>query len=396
MIYRLKNPVKRYAWGSPTLLPEFLGLRNPGGGPWAELWMGAHPSDPSLVETPDGPVPLGDFVAGDPAAVLGKAPSEKFSGGLPFLFKVLAADSPLSIQCHPDLARAKAGFAKENERGLAPYAPERNYRDGNHKPEILAALTPFDALRGFRGEEEILRFFSSFPPALRSLAESAIAPGSAGLRPFFARLLGLPRREAGDLIEAALDARRDSVLPEDAWFRRLAALHPGDPGCFAPFYLNLVRLAPGEALFLGPGELHAYLGGLAVELMANSDNVLRGGLTSKRVDLGELLEVAVFSPAPPEILTAGTMPLGKGCGERSYPVRAAEFRLSAVVCEGNSSAALETESAEILLAVEGCAALRTDRCGLELKKGESVFVPASVGRIEMEGTFTLFRAGIPV
>jgi len=395
MIYRLENPVKRYAWGSPTLLPEFLGLQNPGGGPWAELWMGAHPSDPSLVATPDGPIPLGDFVAGDPAAALGKGPSEKFSGELPFLFKVLAAEAPLSIQCHPDLSRAKAGFAEENERGLAPFAPERNYRDGNHKPEILAALTPFDALRGFRGVDEILRFFSSLPPALRKLAESSISPSSADLRSFFAAMLGLSRREAGTLIEAALGSRRDSVLPEDVWFRRLAALHPGDPGCFAPYYLNLVRLAPGEALFLGSGELHAYLGGMAVELMANSDNVLRGGLTSKRVDIHELLEVAVFSPAPPEILTAQTVRLGRGCWARVYPVLAAEFRLSAVACEGNSSTALEPESAEILLAVEGWAALKTERCGLALKKGESVFVPASVGRIEIEGAFTLFRARIP-
>ena len=395
MLYRLQNSIQYYSWGSPSLLPAFLGLPNPEGKPWAELWMGTHPQAPSRVLSSESGESLADFIARDPQGLLGRPAATKFGGTLPFLFKVLAAGSPLSIQCHPDAVRAREGFAEENRRGFDPASAERNYRDGNHKPEILTALTPFFALRGFRKGTEILRYFSGFPAELKTLAKRHLPPGTEDFGPFLRALLGTPRDRARNFVAEAQEILADDRSSEAEWFRRLAPRFPDDPGCFSPFYLNLVSLEPGEALYIGAGELHAYLGGLGLELMANSDNVLRGGLTPKRIDLEELLRVAVCRPGEAGILKPQVLSLGPAAVEETYPTPAEEFTLSVLRNGGDGPSVLDVRSAEILLGGGGDVELASAGGSFWLRKGEAVFVPASEGRVEIRGKGTMYRARVP-
>ncbi|MCL1818067.1 MAG: mannose-6-phosphate isomerase, class I, partial [Spirochaetaceae bacterium] len=403
MIYKLENTIQEYAWGSAVLMPEFLGRPNPGKKPWAELWMGAHPRGPSRAlsaENPEG-APLDKLIAEYPAAFLGAKTAEAF-GALPFLFKVLAAGSPLSIQCHPGLAAAAAGFERENRAGIPPDAGERNYRDANHKPEIILALTPFSALCGLRPVEEIVRFFSSFPvPALAALAETLSKnPHGEGLKVFLRSLLAASSDEADTWIQSIKNAGGScgagENLPEFRSFLRLAGFFPGDPGCLAPFYLNLVNLEPGEALFLGPGELHAYLEGLGMELMANSDNVLRAGLTPKHIDIAELFSVASFRAGKAEILRPRRLLRGSYT-EDEYPRRADEFALSVLKPEEDKAgnAVLETEGPEILFCGSGSARVQTEASGVSLSRGESLFIPASEKTYTLTGNAVLYRARVP-
>jgi mannose-6-phosphate isomerase len=398
MLYKLRNTVQHYSWGSADLLPAFLGLPNPDRAPWAELWMGAHPKAPSLAETPAGPEPLDAIISSDPAAFLGEKTTKTFGGQLPFLFKVLAAASPLSIQCHPGADEARTGFKRENSGGIPPDAPRRNYRDANHKPETILALTEFTALRGLRPLEEIIRFFSALPvPELRASAEALSENTSeAGIKAFLRTLLAAPAETARRWITAAkARGRRDY---ESRWFSRIAEFYPEDSGCFAPFYLNLITLRPGEALFLGAGEMHAYLEGMGVELMANSDNVLRAGLTPKHIDVEELLRILNCRTGGADVLLPRSRTLEGGFIEEEYPRRADEFLLSVLRPEtpktGGSS--LRGDGPEILLCGEGRAVIRAGECSCVLAKGDSVFIPAAEKTYTLGGNGVLYRARVPV
>ncbi|MDR1933334.1 MAG: mannose-6-phosphate isomerase, class I [Spirochaetales bacterium] len=406
MLYQLENTIQKYAWGSASLMPDFLGRENPEKEPWAELWMGAHPKAPSLARPASSrgkAAPLDELIAAGPAAFLGGKNLNAFGAQLPFLFKLLAAASPLSIQCHPSLNQARAGFERENRAGLAADSPERNYRDANHKPEIILAVTPFSALRGLRPVQEIAHFFSGFPvPELRELARGLTrADAGENIKTFLRYLLSAPARSAKSWI-ASLKAQSGSCaagenLPEYRAFVRLSDFYPEDAGCLAPFYLNLVQLAPGEALFLGPGELHAYLEGLGVELMANSDNVLRAGLTPKHIDVQELLAVVSCAAAKAEILRpAGTV--RGGFVEEEYPRRAEEFTLSVLrpkAGDSNAQAVIETGGPEILFCGGGGARLTSGSAACRLAKGESVFVPASEKNYTLSGRCLVYRARVP-
>jgi mannose-6-phosphate isomerase len=406
MLYKLENTVQRYAWGSPVLIPQFLGWENPGGEPWAELWMGAHPQSPSRCRPAAGKteegggIPLDRLISRDPAAFLGEETAKAFGDQLPFLLKLLAAASPLSIQCHPSREQAREGFARENRAGIPPGAGNRNYKDANPKPEIILALTAFRALRGLRPADQTFRFFSSFPvPALRAAAAFLKRKGGEGIRDFLYTLLSAPKNEVRAWIHALKsedgDAARSSA--EFRTFLRLADLYPEDSGCLAPFYLNLVDLKPGEALFLGPGEMHAYLGGLGVELMANSDNVLRAGLTPKHIDVGELLACLNLTAAEAEILRPAETHRG-GFIEAEYPCRAREFALSVLRPEtpsGTGKTVIETAGPEILFCGGGDALLESGGDPCTLGRGESVFVPASRKTYTLAGSATLYRARVP-
>ncbi|MDR2589188.1 MAG: mannose-6-phosphate isomerase, class I [Spirochaetales bacterium] len=416
MFYRLKNEVQRYAWGSVSLLPDFLGMANPDKTPWAELWMGSHPACSSRALSGGGEVPLNELIDSDPPAFLGEAAMRRFDARLPFLFKVLAAGSPLSIQCHPSLERARAGFERENSLGIPLDSPLRNYKDSNHKPEMLLAVTDFTALRGLRPLGEITGFFSLFPvPELNALAEAlAKDETEAGLKTFLRSLLASSPSAAREWIHRVKDfctleggagAASGEALPapEAESFLRIADFFPEDAGAFAPFYLNLVRLLPGEAVFLGAGEMHAYLEGLGVELMANSDNVLRGGLTPKHIDAEELLSVLDYSPRKPEIIRPCVRRLSGGFTEEEYPSAAREFFLSVVRGpaahseKSGGSCCLECGGPEILLSGEGRASLLAREGGepLVLEKGESVFIPAKQGAYFVRGECVLYRARVP-
>ncbi|HEU5006350.1 MAG TPA: mannose-6-phosphate isomerase, class I [Jatrophihabitantaceae bacterium] len=292
-VVRIEGVARDYAWGSTTAIQRVLG-REPDGRPLAELWFGAHPDDPARV--PDLGTTLDELIARDPVTALGSDVVERFGPQLPFLLKLLAADKPLSIQVHPTRAQAEAGFADEDARGIARDGRERNYRDRNHKPELLCALTEFEALCGFRPIANTLRLLDAFDlPELEPVRE--LLAGADPLRAAFTYLLRLPA--PGPLVTAV--AARAAAIEDAQWsgaagaVLRAAEAFPGDVGAVLSLLLNHVVLQPGEAIFLGAGNVHAYLHGFGVEIMANSDNVLRCGLTSKHVDVEELLKITDFT-----------------------------------------------------------------------------------------------------
>ena len=397
-IARLENPIRNYAWGSRTAIAQLLGEALPSEQPQAELWMGAHPEAPSRALWSGETLPLPELIRRDPAGVLGSRVAERFRGELPFLFKVLAAEEPLSLQAHPDARQAEEGFARENASGLAPGAPERSYRDPCHKPELLCALTPFDALKGFRSIGTALDLLdraglSGLDPELRALRSQ---PTRAGLRRFFQGLLTLARERRERVVAEA--AGRASELrdadPAFEWVRVLHRHYPQDLGILAPLLLNLVHLEPGQALFLPAGELHSYLRGVGIEIMANSDNVLRGGLTPKHVDLPELLRVLSFVDGEARIL----LPRPAREGEEVYETPAREFALSVIrTRESQDYWSPPERSVEILICTEGSCQVSEKGGGgeLQLAQGNAVLVPASVGCYRLAGCATLYKASVP-
>jgi len=392
----LENTVQNYAWGSRRAIAEFLGRSNPGGAPEAELWIGAHPKAPSRVVEPAGYGTLERAIESDPVGLLGSEVCDRFGNQLPFLLKVLAAAEPLSIQAHPDQEQARRGWARENREGIPVEAPRRNYRDPNHKPELLCALTPFTALKGFRPLDDVARRLEPVAGAelRREVARVLREPAPASLRALFTRLMTLEDDEKRPVLERALAVarRRGGDDPAWDWVERLERRYPGDVGALSPLYLNLVTLAPNEALFLPAGELHTYLEGTALEIMANSDNVLRGGLTPKHVDVPELLATLRFESKVPEILH----PEPVGPCERVFRAPAREFELS--LLEPTAKVGLESDGgdAAVLLGLEGRARLRAEGRTLPLDRGQAVFVPASAASWAVEGEGRLARARIPV
>ncbi|MEV7153005.1 mannose-6-phosphate isomerase, class I [Streptomyces misionensis] len=381
---RLDNTVRPYAWGSRTAIPRLLGTE-PTGEPQAEMWMGAHPGAPS--RTARGT--LAEVIDADPERELGKEAVAKFGPRLPFLLKILAADAPLSLQVHPDLAQAREGYADEERRGVPLDAPERNYKDANHKPELICALTEFDGLCGFRSPERAADLLAALGvDSLKPYVDLLHArPEDAALREVLTAILTADREEtARTVAEAAAACAR--LGGDHAPYAQLAHHYPGDPGVLAAMLLNYVRLQPGEALFLGAGVPHAYLSGLGVEIMANSDNVLRCGLTPKHVDVPELLRVVRFEASDPGVLRPEAAP----DGEEVYETPTDEFRLSRhVLPEGGTAHDLTRDTPQILLCTAG--AVRVGEH--ELGPGRSVFVPAGE-KAEISGAGTVFRATVVV
>jgi mannose-6-phosphate isomerase len=396
----LDNVIQPYAWGSRTALAELLGQPSPSASPQAELWMGAHPAAPSRVRREGGATSLLEVLRAAPGRELGGALVERFGEGLPFLLKVLAADTPLSLQAHPSLAQARAGYAREDAAGVPLSAPHRNYKDANHKPELLCALTPFDALCGFRRAEDTLALFARLAvPALDALAAPLRArPDGDGMRALFERLMTLPREEREGLVSRVAAACREGAgkggpfAAELGWAVRLAALYPGDAGVVGALLLNLLHLSPGEAIYLPAGNLHAYLQGVGVEVMANSDNVLRGGCTPKHVDVPELLSVLDFRLGPVTPLR----PEAGADGEAVYVTPAPEFRLSRLAPAAGGPALQPARRGPELLLCTGGRVRLTPAGGapLELARGASAFVSAADGPYAVEGEGVLFRATV--
>ena len=379
---RLVNTVRPYAWGSPTAIPELLGIA-PTGEPQAEMWMGAHPGAPSRTERG----PLNDLIDADPVRELGEPSAAKFGPRLPFLLKVLAAGAPLSLQVHPDLEQARAGFAAEEAAGIPVDAPHRTYKDANHKPELICALTPFEGLCGFRAPAEAADLIAALGvDSLKPYVDLLHAhPEEAALREVLTALLTADREEMAHTVAEAA-AAADRLGGAHAPFATLAHHYPSDPGVIAAMLLNHVLLQPGEALYLGAGVPHAYLDGMGVEIMANSDNVLRCGLTPKHVDVPELLRVVRFEPNDPGVLRPEASP----SGEEVYDTPIDEFRLSRLVrAEGAAPTDVTARTPQILLAVAG----RPKAGEVTLSPGESVFVPAGENA-ELSGAGTVFRATV--
>jgi mannose-6-phosphate isomerase len=380
----LDNSIQRYAWGSPDAIPSLLGhATSAGESPWAELWMGAHPSAPSRVQlSPGGAIALDEIVAHHAEEILGARVASAFGGRLPFLFKLIAAARPLSIQCHPDAAAARAGFERENRLGVPLDARERNYRDASHKPELLVALGRFEALVGFRAPREIgERLEAAGAAELAADIDDLERPG--GLTRFVAALLRLPRERGRALLGQVSSALAGDASREADWVRQLMVEHPGDPAALAPLFLNLIELAADEGLYLGAGVLHAYLGGVGLELMASSDNVLRGGLTEKHVDVDELCAVMLGEAMEPAVLT----PARATDGLESYATPAPEFRLGFVDVTPAGHERAASGGPEILLSFADRCRLVDGETGasLDLRRGGSALVTAQAKTYRVEG-----------
>ena len=407
-ILALKPAMQHYAWGDPKFIPALLGHENPDGRPCAELWMGAHPDAPAGALLGSGVVPLDQLLEAASEEILHPAVAARFGRQLPFLFKVLAAAAPLSLQTHANKRNAEEGFARENKTGVPLDAPERNYRDANHKPELLVALTDFYGLRGFRRHSEVARQIEAVPE-LREVAPD-FQPTIQALRALYVKLMNLPTEKTEALLTALVERlsgvnRRKPFTKDDREFWLLRAdkaySRQGrrDRGLFSFYLLNLVHLRPGEGMYLPAGILHAYLEGAGMELMANSNNVLRGGLTPKHIDVPELLRNVEFEGADPEIIH------GRRLGETRewvYPTPATEFELSRIELDQLCSYVCRPEhSVEILILLSAQAekpiTVRTATETLAFKRGQVFLVPHRTAyELSAGGPATVFKATVPL
>jgi len=393
----LKNIVKEYSWGSYTAIPALLGKKPPYHKPQAELWMGAHPSGSSMIKTENGWESLYSLIREYPDEILGKTCAKKFGGELPFLFKVIAAAEPLSIQAHPNRSLAKKGFRRENRLGIPLDSSVRNYKDENHKPECVCALTEFEALCGFRKISNIVILFKKACPKNLGPEIAALEkrPDSSGLKAFISHLMRMGEdRKKRVILETAGNARR--FVGDDPAFARITEFiecHPSDIGALSPLYLNLVRLSPGQAIFIPDRQLHAYLEGVALELMACSDNVVRGGLTKKHIDIPELLNIVNFNSHQVKIM----LPVKKR-NEFIYKTPAREFILSKIsVNSSETYAGSKRRNAEVILCFEGRAVIAgSEDDKFNMTKGKSVIIPASVKKYNISGKATLYKAAVPL
>ena len=349
--YPFDGVIQHYAWGGYDYLPELLDKPNPRREPWAELWMGAHPKGPGQLRGSEHT--LDELIAREPATLLGVEVAERFGDRLPFLFKILDVREMLSIQVHPTKEAAEKGFAHEERDGPARDAPDRNYRDDNHKPELGVALTDFYLLHGFQSPATIRKTLTSIP-GWNALLEPFDAEGTKGL---YAHVMHADQDEIDRLLQPLVDRLQGGDYTREApdfWAQRAVEQYTDDGhhdrGMFSIYWFNLVHLRPGEGIFQDAGIPHAYLEGCCIELMANSDNVLRGGLTPKHIDVPELLDKTRFGPVMPEVLH----PEAAGSNWQTYPTPAPDFKLFRSTPAGGTSITVDTRSgAAILLLLEG-------------------------------------------
>ncbi|WP_261640621.1 mannose-6-phosphate isomerase [Erwinia mallotivora] len=377
---KLINSLQHYAWGSRHALDSLYGISDPQQRPVAEMWMGAHPKSSSYIEIKGENRSLREVIAENPEKMLGEEIAARF-GELPFLFKVLCAEQPLSIQVHPSKPAAEAGFARENAAGIPLNAAERNYKDANHKPELVFALTPFHAINGFRQRHEIVSLLQPVAGAHPAIAHF-LQLSTDGLPELFSALLsmqGEEKKRALDVLKSALSGQ-----PGEPWqtIARIADFYPDDSGLFSPLLLNVITLQPGEAMFLFAGTPHAYLHGVALEVMANSDNVLRAGLTPKHIDVAELMANLQFESRPFDSLL--TRPVRQN-EMLSFPVPVPDFAFS-VHLLSDTALTVRQQSAAILFCIDGQSEISDGHRRLKLAPGEACFVPAASGPLTLSGT----------
>ena len=384
---KMHNGVQNYAWGSKDALTKLYGIKDAEGRPMAELWMGAHPKCSSQIENSRGEsLSLRDQISAGLSAQLGEKVAKRF-GELPFLFKVLCADQPLSIQVHPSKSAAEIGYAKENAAGIPLDAAERNYKDPNHKPELVYALTPFQAMNGFRELREIVSLLQPVAGAHPLIASFLTYPDVDHLRTLFAGLLSLEgedKSRALDVLKSVLDEQQGE--PWDT-IRSISEFYPDDSGLFSPLLLNVITLQPGEGMFLYAETPHAYLKGVSLEVMANSDNVLRAGLTPKYIDIPELLANLKFNARPASELL--TTPVVKGA-ELNFPIPVEDFAFSIHSLSAEPQT-LEQDSAAIVFCIEGQSVLVKNNQTLVLNPGESCFLSADESPVTASGNGRIAR-----
>jgi len=404
-ILKLKGKIQHYAWGGREFIPALLGLDNVKQQPFAEYWLGAHASAPAEVSNGHSRQ-LNALIESEKEKALGEFVQKEF-GRLPFLLKVLDVKDMLSIQVHPGKKAAEEAFARENASGIPVNASNRNYRDNNHKPELLVALSEFWLLHGFKSKEQLLKTFESAPelaPLSRSFA-------GANYESLYREVMEMPQERVDRMLRPLLDhivpLYKENKIKKsnpDFWAARASLNFSQDKsidrGIFSIYLLNLVHLQKGEAVFQDAGILHAYLEGQNVEIMANSDNVLRGGLTNKHIDVDELMKHILFEPVQPFIIH----PEENLNGEEVYRTPAGDFELSCFRLEPNEQTEFVSETMDILLLLEGAVSLveRNEsrelmkESAIELKRGEAAVVMACPTHIASKENSLLFRATTPL
>lgn len=400
-IYPLKGVVQHYAWGGIEFIPNLLGVPNQGGKPFAELWMGMHHSGPAYIQTGAQWILLKELIDQQPEEALGPLTFQRFGPQLPFLFKILDVRQMLSIQAHPSKERAEAGFQRENEAGIPLDAPGRTYKDDNHKPEVMVALTDFWLLHGFLPVDKMNRQLSLVPelaPVHRYFNDHG-----QDIQSLYQWIMDMPQTEVDELLVPLRERLRGPYqrgkLPKNQakfWAARaFSQFKPAegecDRGILSIFLMNLVQVAPGEGIYQGAGILHAYLEGVNVELMANSDNVFRGGLTIKHSNVPELIRNISFEPVMPHIIHGQK----QGAGLTLYPTPAPDFELSRLELSSDKPRfTLNAHSPEILIVLEGTITVNQS---LKRRRGECFFVPANTHyKLQSEGKAVVFRARTPV
>jgi mannose-6-phosphate isomerase len=385
VVARLQNTIRDYAWGSRTAIPELTGVE-PDGTPQAELWMGAHESAPSVLPSGES---LYDLVSSRPTEVLGEETAEEFQGRFPFLAKLLAAEQPLSIQAHPSREQAIDGYARDEAAGIPRDAGDRNYKDAWPKPEILIALGPFDALVGFRPLDATVELLEAL--GADGFEELTDLLRNGKLQDAFTHFMSSDRDTIRPLVAALAEACRrydgEDLALEVETLDRLCQEFPDDPGVLAALLLNRVRLERFQAVYLPAGNVHAYLHGTGFEVMANSDNVLRGGLTRKYVDVEELVSVVDFEPIASPVL-AGT-PVAPGI--TAYETGCEYFAVRRIDLTGDSLE-VPAEGPRIVAVVDGTAEVGADgtEAPVTLAAGQSAFVAGTEGPCSLRGSGTAF------
>ncbi len=407
-IYPIKGAVQNYAWGGTTFIPQLMKVQNADNQPFAEIWLGAHQRGPAFVQDNGHSAALNEWLVNHPDA-LGKRVVKKFGNTLPYLFKVLDVNKMLSIQTHPSKEAAEKGFVRENEAGISLTAKNRNYKDDNHKPEIMVALTDFWLLHGFKSEEEIAATLADvYEFADLSEYFQRVRTRDVGneIFHFYKNLMEMSQEQVDEILqplgERLSDLFKKNKIEKsspDYWAAlafRDNMLEGGhyDRGIFSIYIFNLVNLKKGEGIFQDAGIPHAYLEGVNMELMANSDNVFRGGLTVKHVDVNELLENMKFQPVTPNILkgTAGSE------FETVYKTPAPDFELSRInLKDFEAFYCVSALTPETLIVMEGNVIIYNDEQEFELTRGDAFFAPSeSTYTIMSDGKAVLYKAAVPV
>ncbi|MEZ8417514.1 mannose-6-phosphate isomerase, class I [Vibrio splendidus] len=391
-LFKLDNVIQHYPWGSKQSISELFDIQNPNAEPQAEIWMGAHPRGCSRVA--DTGQLLSEVLSQDSKGMFGEYTEARF-GELPYLFKVLAAETPLSIQVHPSKKKAQLGFERENKLGISLDASNRNYKDPNHKPELVYALTFYKAMNGFRPIQQIIELFKEAEISALDIEISALAinPNSEGLKVFFTSVMTLEgerKKLALEQLYSAYGRRPKTAMGREAlqYSKGFEQHYVDDIGLFSPLMLNTIELAPGEAMFLHAETPHAYIEGTGLEIMANSDNVLRAGLTPKFIDVPELIDNTCFETT--DIEGIKLKPIEKE-DKLSFPIPVDDFGFDILsVSEEISQQYLR--SAEILFCIGGEVTISTKEHKLMLSSGESVLISNDAGMYEYQGQGILARA----
>lgn len=382
----LRGAIRGYAWGSRSMIARMQGRPVPSDGPEAELWLGAHPGATCLVEHNGSATSLGELVAAEPLRWLGEEVFGRFGPRLPFLLKVLAAETPLSLQAHPDAEQARLGHAAQTGDG------HRNYVDPHHKPELLVAVSPFEALCGFRDPLVSAAVLDAFGLSVLDPVVAALRTGPDGLREAVRYLLTWPEHDRAALVDAVVAADvPEAFAPQSELVRYLACHFPGDPGVVVALLLNHVILQPGEAIWMPAGNLHAYLRGCGVEIMAASDNVLRGGLTRKHVDVPELLRVLRYETLADPVLA----PVEVADGVVTWPVPVNDFALHRVCLDDRvRMARLTMPGPRVVLCIEGEVVADDGRGAVRIGSGQGAVGAAEAGPLTLTGSGEAYVASV--